>query len=110
MAETKRLVSPKLTDYTLPVYLRNFKRNSVHREEKTMRKIAIILVLLQLIGCTQQPAINTNTNEKKINELKARIEKTEGENAATATAVKRLEARLDTIDPSWSHAMLEWGG
>jgi uncharacterized membrane protein len=38
-----------------------------------MRKIAIVLILFQLIGCTNQPAITTNQNE--INRLKAETEK-----------------------------------
>jgi len=38
-----------------------------------MRKIAIALILFQLISCTKQPVITTNTNE--INRLKTEIEK-----------------------------------
>ncbi|MDR1721004.1 MAG: hypothetical protein LBR09_01215 [Endomicrobium sp.] len=39
-----------------------------------MRKIAIALILFQLISCAKQPAIVTNQTE--INRLKAEAEKT----------------------------------
>jgi len=43
-----------------------------------MRRLAIALILFQLIGCTQQPTITTNQNENEneleLRELKARIE------------------------------------
>ncbi|MDR1721281.1 MAG: hypothetical protein LBR09_02710 [Endomicrobium sp.] len=39
-----------------------------------LKKIAIILVLFQLVGCTPPPAIIKNTNEKEINALKETYE------------------------------------
>jgi hypothetical protein len=58
---------------------------------KNNEKDSDALILLQLIGCTQQPAINTHTNEKEINELKAEIK-----SLRSQMAVPRLDTATCT--------------
>jgi len=54
-----------------------------------MRKIAIALILFQLIGCAKQPAIVTNQNET--NRLKAEIRKERSRLEAKIEAIKQEE-------------------
>jgi hypothetical protein len=59
-----------------------------------VKRIAIILILFQLIGCTQQPAITTNQNE--INRLKAEIKKERSRLEAKIEAIKQERERYES--------------
>ncbi|MDR1721046.1 MAG: hypothetical protein LBR09_01445 [Endomicrobium sp.] len=59
-----------------------------------MRRIAIILILFQLIGCIQQPAITTNQNAKEINELKTAIETIKKGREHDKQQIERYESEI----------------